>query len=159
MKIGNFPEVVNDNAARITASFVFFTVLLALYLHSWILTAFLIYGFAARVLYGPRFDLFARVALHGIIPAFKIGNKPTAGPPKRFAQSIGFVFSVTATALALSGQYLGFTIVLSVLAFFAFLEAFLGFCAGCFVFGILMKAGIIPEEICERCNNLSFEKP
>ncbi|MEX2598363.1 MAG: DUF4395 domain-containing protein, partial [Dehalococcoidia bacterium] len=45
---------------------------------------------------------------------------------------------------------------LGVLAFFAAMEAFLGFCAGCFVFGYLMRWGVIPEELCQRCNDLSF---
>jgi hypothetical protein len=58
--------------------------------------------------------------------------------------------------------YFGFLfeykLTLSILAFFAFLESFLGFCAGCFVFSYLMKWGIIPEEICEKCNNLNFSK-
>ena len=44
----------------------------------------------------------------------------------------------------------------SKLVLFAGLEAFVGFCAGCFVFGYLMRWGLIPAETCERCNNLSF---
>ena len=42
-------------------------------------------------------------------------------------------------------------VVLAVLAVFAALEAFLGFCAGCFVFGYLMRLGLIPKSVCEEC--------
>ena len=36
------------------------------------------------------------------------------------------------------------------------LEAFAGFCAGCFAFGYLMRFGIIPAEVCQRCADLNF---
>ena len=46
--------------------------------------------------------------------------------------------------------------VLGVLLAFATLESVLGFCAGCFVFGYLMRWGFVPAETCEKCNNLSL---
>jgi len=46
--------------------------------------------------------------------------------------------------------------VLGVLAFFAFLESAFGLCVGCRVFAVLMKVGVIPEAVCEECNNLSL---
>lgn len=36
----------------------------------------------------------------------------------------------------------------------ATLESVFAYCLGCKVFAILMRAGIIPEEVCERCNNI-----
>ncbi|EMG08621.1 hypothetical protein LEP1GSC116_4118 [Leptospira interrogans serovar Icterohaemorrhagiae str. Verdun HP] len=36
------------------------------------------------------------------------------------------------------------------------MESCIGFCAGCFVFSYLMKWGIVPEEVCEKCNRLTF---
>lgn len=89
IRIGNFPEIVNENAARIVAFFVLLLSLSAIYTNSLILVAILLYGFTARVLYGPKFEPFARFALHVVIPLFKIGNTPTPGIPKRFAQLIG----------------------------------------------------------------------
>ena len=35
----------------------------------------------------------------------------------------------------------------------------LGFCAGCFVFGHLMRLGVIPEETCEACADISRRRP
>ncbi len=156
IKIGNFPEIVNENAARIVAFFVMLLSLSAIYTGSFLIALILLYGFTARVLYGPRFEPFARLALHVIIPIFKIKNIPTPGIPKRFAQMIGFLFSLTAIILLYLGNNFAFTITLSILSFFAFLEAFLGFCAGCFVFAYLMKWGVVPNEVCEMCSNISY---
>ena len=33
----------------------------------------------------------------------------------------------------------------------ASLEAFVGFCLGCWMFGRLMKFGVIPETVCLDC--------
>jgi Domain of unknown function (DUF4395) len=156
IKIGNFPEVVNENAARIVAFFVLVLSILAMLTNSIALTFLLLYGFFARYLYGPKFDPIARITLHLIIPAFKIKNKPVPGIPKRFAQFIGFMFSLIAIILLLFEYTFEFKITLSILSFFAFLESILGFCAGCYVFGYLMKWGFVPEEICERCSNISY---
>ncbi|XDD49041.1 DUF4395 domain-containing protein [Leptospira sp. WS92.C1] len=157
LQIGNFPDIVNEYAARSVAGLVLILALATLWTQSVWFNLALLYGFAARVLYGPKFSLFAKVAIHGIVPLFKLGNRPTAGPPKRFAQSIGFLFSLTSLLLLINGQILAFEIGIGILAFFALLESTLGFCAGCFVFGYLMRWGIIPQEICEKCNHLTFK--
>jgi hypothetical protein len=156
IKIGSFPEIVNENAARIVALFALILSLSAIYTNSLVITLILLYGFTARVLYGPRFEPFARLTLHVIIPIFKIGDIPTPGIPKRFAQLIGFLFSLTASTLLYLGYNLEFTITLSILSFFAFLESAFGFCAGCYVFGYLMKWGIVPDQVCERCSNINY---
>ena len=45
-------------------------------------------------------------------------------------------------------------VVLGMLAVAAFLESALGFCLGCKAFGLLMRAGVIPESVCEACNDI-----
>ncbi|HNI86719.1 MAG TPA: DUF4395 family protein, partial [Leptospiraceae bacterium] len=47
-------------------------------------------------------------------------------------------------------------ITLGILSFFAFLESFFGFCAGCFIFSYLMKWGFVPNDVCERCSNINY---
>ncbi|MBK8398121.1 MAG: DUF4395 domain-containing protein [Leptospiraceae bacterium] len=155
-KIGNFPEIVNENAARIVAFFVMILSSYVIYSKSITVMIVLLYGFIARVLYGPKYEPFARLTLHIIIPLFKIGDRPTPGIPKRFAQLIGLLFSLTASILLILGYQLEFTITLSILCFFASLEALIGFCAGCYVFGYLMKWGIVPQDVCERCSNIQY---
>jgi phosphoribosylformylglycinamidine (FGAM) synthase-like amidotransferase family enzyme len=51
------------------------------------------------------------------------------------------------------------SIVLAVLAVFATLESVFGICVGCKVFALLMKAGVIPAEVCESCNNITLRAP
>jgi hypothetical protein len=50
-------------------------------------------------------------------------------------------------------------IVLGMLALAATLESVFAYCLGCKVFGLLMRAGVIPEEVCERCNNILAPPP
>ena len=47
-------------------------------------------------------------------------------------------------------------ILISILILFAALEAFIGFCAGCKVFKLLMNIGLIPNDVCEKCSNYQF---
>jgi hypothetical protein len=80
----------------------------------------------------------------------------TSGAPKRFAQGIG----ATLSAAALLAEYIvqspgAATALVSAIAVAASLEAGLGFCLGCKIFAVLMRAGLVSEEVCEACNDLS----
>jgi hypothetical protein len=37
----------------------------------------------------------------------------------------------------------------------AALEGFVGYCLGCAIFGQLMKVGLIPEEVCADCADIT----
>jgi hypothetical protein len=45
-------------------------------------------------------------------------------------------------------------IVLGALTIAAALEAFFAFCLGCKIFALLTRAGLIPDSICEACNDI-----
>jgi hypothetical protein len=47
---------------------------------------------------------------------------------------------------------------LALLVAAASLEAFAGFCLGCTIFGFLQRRGMIPEDVCEACNNISLRQ-
>ena len=80
--------------------------------------------------------------------------KLVPGPPKRFAQTVGLVFSMTALLLHfVAGLSVAAGAVLAVLTAFAALESFLGFCAGCFVFNYMIRWGLVPQSVCEECIN------
>lgn len=158
MKIGYYPDVVNENVTRIVASTVVFLGVIAILFPNPYVLGLLLFGFTARLSYGPKFEPFAFFTSRYLVPWLGISFVGTAGPPKRFAQLIGFLFSLSAIVFFNVGYSLAYKITLATLVFFASLESFLGWCAGCFAFGLLMKLGIIPEEICERCNNLNFNK-
>jgi hypothetical protein len=79
-----------------------------------------------------------------------------AGPPKRFAQLLGAIFTVTAAVLTFGSiASTSPRSSLGILLVPASLEAFVGFCVGCQVFGWLMRAGVIPASVCVECADIS----
>ena len=153
----SFPHPVNEYAARSVAAMIFTITVVTIAADLRWLTLVLVYSFMAHVLAGPTFSPIGRLATRVIAPRVLRRDRPVAGPPKQFAQSVGLLFSSTAAVLIYGFGLVGAAqAVLGVLAVFAALEAFAGFCAGCFVFGYLMQWGLIPEETCQRCNDLNF---
>jgi hypothetical protein len=84
--------------------------------------------------------------------------KIVPGPPKRFAQSVGLVLTLVATGALLAGQPVVTAALLSVLLVFATLESVVGFCAGCWAFGLLMRAGLVPDDVCAACSDISLRQ-
>ena len=152
-----FPAIVNEKAARVVAGLVVLVAALAL-LTGWLwLSAVLAVGFALRVASGPRFDPFGQLATKVIAP--RLGEPVMVpGPPKRFAQAIGLVLTLVATGFLVAGLPAVTTALLAILLVFATLESALGFCAGCYAFGLLMRAGLVPEETCAACNDISLRQ-
>lgn len=149
-----FPTVVNEKAARVVAGLVVLLAGLAI-ATGWLwLSAVLALGFALRVAAGPRYDPFGLLATKIVAP--RLGRAVlVAGAPKRFAQAVGLVLTVAATvALALGAPAVTVGL-LAVLVVFALLESVLGFCAGCWVFGKLMRFGLVPEEVCLACQDIT----
>lgn len=149
-----FPATLNEKAAR-TVAFVVMLVgilILATGWH-WLLAA-LAYGFLARVLAGPTFSPLAQFAVRVAAP--RLGEpRMVSGPPKRFAQGMGFAMTATAAVLALAfGLEGAANVLVGMLVVAAGLEAILAFCLGCKVFGLLMKAGLIPDEVCAECGDI-----
>ncbi len=156
----SFPNPVNEVSARLVAGGVAVLCLIAIGFELPWLTLVIAYGFIARLLTGPTLSPLGQLVTRVITPALKLPEKYCPGPPKRFAQGIGVVFSVTAAVLAVGLGLSGAAwIVLGVLAAFAILESVFGFCMGCKVFSLLMKLGLIPDEICESCNNITLGRP
>ena len=122
--------------------------------NGWILVP-LTYGFIARVASGPKFSPLGRLATQVITPRIKAQHRFVAGPPKRFAQGVGATFSIVASVLMLSGADTAARVVIAGLVGAAFLESAFAVCLGCIMFGWLMRAGVIPEDVCEECNNFS----
>jgi len=152
--IFSFPHPVNEIAARLVAGTVAMLAVTIILFDAYYLCFLLTYGFLARVLTGPTLSPAGLLVTKVLLPALGNPTKLVPGPPKRFAQAIGLFVSSTATLLIfwfhleLAGELL-----VVVLFAFATAESVLGFCFGCFVFGLLMKAGLIPQEGCERCAN------
>jgi hypothetical protein len=150
----SFPNPVNEVSARLVAGGVVIMSVLTISLNLKWATAVIAYGFVARVLTGPTLSPLGQFVTRVVTPRLKIAERPVAGPPKRFAQGIGVAFSVSALILTILGFWGAAQIVLAFLVVAAVLESVFGLCLGCKAFAILMRVGIVPEEVCERCNNI-----
>jgi hypothetical protein len=156
-----FPNPVNEVAARSVAGGVALlsalTVILSLTLGSgWLwLAAPIAYGFVARVVTGPTLSPLGQLATRVLAP--RIGHENLVpGPPKRFAQGMGAVFSVGAAVLHLAFGFDGAAeALLGLIVVAAVLESGFAFCLGCRVFSLLMRVGLIPETACLACADIS----
>ncbi|MHB1712972.1 MAG: DUF4395 domain-containing protein [Acidimicrobiales bacterium] len=155
-----FPNPVNEYAARTVASGVVVLCAAAIgFRQPWMLIP-LAYGFWARVLTGPTLSPLGQFATRVVAPRLPREPRLVAGPPKRFAQAIGVAFSSTALVLWYGfGLSEATWIAVGLLATAAFLEAAFGYCLGCKAFGAFMKIGLIPEDICEACSDISLRQP
>jgi hypothetical protein len=150
-----FPNPVNDKAARVVAGVVLVTVIAILLTGAYWLLIPLAYGFWARVLTGPTLSPLGWLAQNVVAP--RLGPKrPVPGPPKRFAQGIGAIMSTAALVLALIvGSHTTADIVLVAFLPAAGLESIAGYCVGCKLFGLLMRAGVVPDSVCLECADIS----
>src|SRR4051812_22035261 len=149
-----FPNPVNEKAARVVAGVVALTGVAILLTGSHWLLVPLAYGFWARVLTSPTLSPLGRLAMRVVAPRL---GAPTyvPGPPKRFAQGIGAALTSVAAVLALGFGAAGAAEVLTaLLVVAATLESVFALCLGCQAFAVLMRAGLVPAETCERCANI-----
>lgn len=155
MAVFDFPNPVDEVSARLVAGGV--VVLAVAYVGTgWLpLLVVLAYGFVARVLSGPTLSPWGTVVTRVLRPRLSVDARPTPGPPKRFAQGIGAVLTVTALIVAAgAGEPAVARALVGGLVVAASLEAFAGFCLGCWIFARLMRVGVIPEEVCEACADI-----
>lgn len=150
-----FPNPVNEVAARLTAGVMAIVTVVAAVMHPIWLLAALSASFALRVAFGPRVDPVAWTMVR-VADRLPLASVPVPGPPKRFAQLMGLVFTGSALVAGIVGANLAASILVGIVAIFATLESVFGFCAGCLVFGWLMRAGLVPVGVCEECNNVSL---
>lgn len=150
----SFPDPVNEISARLVAGGVVVMAVAAIAFDLRWLVPVIAYGFVARVLTGPTLSPLGQLVTRVVTPRLGVPPRLVPGPPKRFAQAIGVAFSATATVLVVIDQWGAAQVVLGMLATAAFLEAALGLCLGCKAFAVLMRVGIIPDDVCERCNDI-----
>ncbi len=144
-----YPARVNERAARLTAAFVAVILLLAgLTGSAWLLPV-LALGFVLRVTVGPRYSPLARLA--AALAARFWTARPVAAAAKRFAQAIGAVVLTTASTLVYGGYAETAWALAGIVALFATLEATLGFCVGCWIYGRLQRNGWLGPAVCVDC--------
>jgi Domain of unknown function (DUF4395) len=151
----SFPDPVNEVSARVVAGgVVVLAVATILSGQTWF-AAVIAAGFVARVATGPTLSPLGQLATRVITPRLAVPARYVPGPPKRFAQAIGAVLSTTAAVLALGfGLDTAAEVALGLIVIAATLESAFATCLGCLLFAQLMRTGVIPAEVCERCADL-----
>ena len=153
-----FPRTINEKAARTVAGVVAVTGLVALLVPAHCLVIPLAYGFWARVLTGPRLSPLAALASRMVAP--RLGEpREVPGPPKRFAQGMGAAITTAAAVALIAGAGTVVSVLLVALVAAATLESSFGYCVGCQVCGLLMRAGLIPDDVCAECADIWARRP
>jgi hypothetical protein len=162
MSSSRFPAIVDDVNVRLIAAVVLAIGVVALATQQWWLYAVLAVDFALRAGLGPRVSPIAQLVQRWIRSTVAAAPRPTAGPPKRFAAAIGAVLTIAATALWLVGLATGSSAAIAgvvaigaIMVLFPALESVLGLCVGCKLFSLLMRLGVVPEEICLDCADIT----
>lgn len=155
-----FPNPVNEVSARLVAAGVVILTIATVVLQSPLLLVVLAYGFVARVLTGPKLSPLGWFVTRVLTPRLPFAPKYVAGPPKRFAQGIGATLSTAAVVL-----YFGFGldtaafVLVGLITVAATLESVFALCLGCKLFAVLMRVGVVPDDTCERCNDIWSTAP
>jgi cation transporter-like permease len=153
--IFSFPSPVNEVSARLVAAVVCPLALATVALHVRWLVPVLAYGFLARALTGPTLSPLGQLVTRVLTPRLGL-QRPVPGPPKRFAQAIGATLSLTAVVLMFAaGADTAAYALVGAIALAAALESMLGLCVGCRLFALLMRAGVVPDEVCLECANIA----
>lgn len=147
----SFPNPVNETSARLVAgSVAVLAVLTIAFQQGWLIPV-LAYGFVARALTGPTLSPLGLLATRVVTPRLNVRHRYAPGPAKRFAQTIGAVFTLAATAAFYLGAHVVAFLLVGVLAVFASLESAFGLCVGCQAFYLGMRLGVVPPSVCEDC--------
>lgn len=156
----SFPNPVNEVSARLVAAGVVILGVLTIALDQPWLTLLLAYGFFARVLSGPTLSPLGQFVTRVVTPRMPFAPKLVAGPPKRFAQGIGATLSAFAVIAYYGfGSAVAAFVLVGLIVVAATLESVFGLCLGCKAFAVLIRLGVIPEAVCERCNNIWGNAP
>jgi Domain of unknown function (DUF4395) len=154
-QVFTFPNPVNEVSARLVAAGVVVLSVVTIVLDQPSLLLLLAYGFLARVLSGPTLSPLGQLVTRGITPRLSVAPKYVPGPPKRFAQGVGATLALAAVIARFGfGTTIAADVLVGLITIAATLEAVFALCLGCKAFALLMRIGIIPQSVCEECNDI-----
>jgi hypothetical protein len=156
----DFPNPVNETSARVVAGGVVSMVAATIAFDKPAILVPLTYGFAARVLTGPKLSPLGQLATRVVTPRINRPATFSPGPPKRLGQGMGLAMSSAALVLNYRfGRKKAAYAVLTGLLGAAGLEAFFGICLACKMFPVLVRLGLVPESVCEECARVEQRWP
>jgi hypothetical protein len=151
-----FPDPVNETSARLVASGVVVQALVFVVVREWWVLVPLTYGFLARVATGPTLSPLGQLVTRAATPVVEalarrrrpeFHSRQVPGPPKRFAQAIGLVFTLAASGAWVIGAEAGAVVLIAMLAAAATLEAAFAVCLGCIAYSAIWG--------CADCDDIS----
>lgn len=148
-----YPNPVDETDARLTAGAVVVINAVALGAGQFWLLPIVAADYCARAVWGPRFSPLARSA-HWLAPRLGFAQRIAAGPPKRFAATVGAAMMIATSILFLDGPSWAAYAVGAIMILFPALESFVGLCIGCKIFRVLMNLGAIPQDVCMECSDI-----
>jgi hypothetical protein len=131
-------ERANENVIRIVAFQVVVLTSIAIYFQSYLLALFLALDFSLRAFGSGKYSILKHIGIF-ISKALNIPPKLIFAPPKKFAASLGFVFSLLVAAFFIFHFNWLAIIVGGLLVFCAILESLFGICIGCYVYTFINK--------------------
>jgi uncharacterized protein DUF4395 len=158
MTTPRFPRILDDVTVRLVAGEVLLIAAIAAVTRQPWVFALLAVDFVLRAGFGPKVSPLAQLATRLIRPRVPAAPRPTAGPPKRFAAAVGAVFSIAIPPVYYLVSHPVGWVLIAIMLVFPALESLLGICVGCKVFGLLMRLGVIPEEVCLECADISLRR-
>ena len=130
---------IDARGPRFAALMTTLVLVAALATHSVWVMAFQLLVFAIGALRGPQFTPYSLIFRKFVRPRLK-GEVPAEDiRPPQFAQSVGLIFALVATAGLLSHISVLFTIAAGAALAAAFLNAAFNYCLGCEVYLILLR--------------------
>jgi tellurite resistance protein TehA-like permease/glutaredoxin/hemerythrin-like domain-containing protein len=154
-----FPETVNGHVVRFSGLFTSIYAILCCIFYRHMATQWCVLALACDFVL--RFTFGASCSVVGMVSAVlvsRIAPKFVAGPPKQFAALCGVFFSTFAAGLYLADQRVGGCVVMALLAAAAGLEGVLDFCLGCWMFGFLIKFGMVSPSVYRPYLSMREEK-
>lgn len=151
MFIFNTSQRVSTAIIKSNAIQVIILSVLSLYLQSVWPVLFLTLDYGLRAFNFGKISPLAIISKKILIPLFKFGSILVTQAPKSFAARIGLTLSVMSLIFYQLNNFIGFIIPITLLAIFSFLEAFFGFCAGCKIYGLLIRWKVFGEDDCRDC--------
>lgn len=124
---------VNEQVTRLNAMFTIGITILALVINSIALLVFMMADFYIRAFTDLKYSPISYVS-HALSNALSLPVKLIDKAPKIFAARLGFIMSLSITALYILGFNLASYIVAGILVFFAGLEFVFAICVGCLIY-------------------------
>jgi len=132
--------VIDARGPRFSAAITVFVLAAALTTQSLPLITFQLVVFLIGATKGPQFTPYAFFFKSVIKPRLKSDFEPEDVRPPKFAQAVGFLFTVTAFAGLLASVTMLFTVATGFALAAAFLNAAFNYCLGCEVYLLLLRA-------------------